>query len=108
MLAFGRTEQSAQSRLGEIVIIEYGLNYYCSKCGMLFNSWFNSCDQRVINGLDVHFFVGQLHVPVIIIVVEVGTPVMHGQELYKAYPVVQLVMLHVMTYQGWYFQQLVQ
>ncbi len=56
----------------------------------------------------VNLFEGQLHIPVVIIIVHIIAPIVHGQEINKAYAGVTLLMLGVMLKQNRQFEQLVQ
>jgi hypothetical protein len=50
----------------------------------------------------------QLHVLVVIIIIKVIAPIMHRKEVHEADIVVQCLMLHKVTDEGRYFENLVQ
>ncbi len=62
----------------------------------------------MIDRLEVDPFIRQLHVAVIILVVQVSAPIVHGKKLYKPNTLIQLVMLHEMSHQYRNLQKLVQ
>lgn len=57
--------------------------------------------------MHVNLFKRELHITIIIIVVHIIAPIMHGQEINKAYASVTLFMLGVMLKQNRQFEQLV-
>lgn len=62
----------------------------------------------MINRVDIYLFIGQLRIPVVVIVIEIRAPVMHGEKLDKAYLTVPLAVFCKMRKHHRQFQQLVQ
>lgn len=90
---FGRPEKRFQCRLGKKIVVEYRLNNDGRNVGVLFEGRFeNRCD-GMIEGVQVDLFVRQLHVPVVVAVIEIIAPIMHGEKIYEPDPVIQLEML---------------
>lgn len=56
----------------------------------------------------VNLFKGELHIAFIVIVVHIIPPIVHGQEINKAYTGITLFMLGVMLKQNRQLEQLVQ
>ena len=54
------------------------------------------------------FLEGQLHVLVVVIIIEVIAPIMHRKEVHETDIVVQCLMLYKMTDEGRYLENLVQ
>jgi hypothetical protein len=70
------------------------------------SSWSRKEDleERTFTGL----FEGQLHVFVLVVVVQISAPVVHRQEVIKTYPLVDLVMLLVVDKQKRRLEELIQ
>lgn len=62
----------------------------------------------MIDRVDIYFFIGQLRIPVVIIVVEIRAPVMHGEKLDKADLAIPLAVFCKMRQHHRQFQQLIQ
>ena len=75
---------------------------------MLFDTRFNSWNEWVISSVDINLFVGQLHIPVVMVVVEIGYPKNHGEKLDKNYVAVALAVFCKMRQHHRQFQELVQ
>lgn len=60
--------------------------------------------ERTLTGL----FKRQLHVFILIIVVKIGAPVVHGKEFIDTYPFINLVMFSVMGHEKRDLEQLIQ
>lgn len=58
--------------------------------------------------MNIHCFIGQLHIAVVIIVIIILAPVVHAQEVHYTQMAVPVVMLLVVHYQCWQFQQLIE
>jgi hypothetical protein len=50
----------------------------------------------------------QLHIPVLIIIIDILPPIMHGKKFEHTYAIIPAPMFHVMGYQHWEFEQLAQ
>lgn len=92
----------------KIVVVENPLCYQYGKRGILLQRRFDAGDRRMVHRLQVHLFIRQLHIAVVVLVIQVRTTVMHGQELKETYAFVQLMVFHIVAYQGRQLQELVQ
>lgn len=62
---------------------------------------FGQGNKGVMEGVNIHCFIGQFPVAVFIIIVDIVAPVVHAQEIHHTDMTIPLLMLQVMRYQVW-------
>jgi len=64
--------------------------------------------KQYLVGIDIHFLERQLHIPGIVVIVQVLPPVVHREKVQQTYPGIPLLVLVEMFKQHGQFQELIQ